>query len=161
MTTALDAWGEQLQRQLSAGPRRFSSVQAVLGWFVAARSRRLGRSIDLTAIGTPQSQAHLDQAQVTYAAVLPCLTTRHPADLPEEPLAYARDAEQARREAERRITELTCWYSRENGNVRVADELGMSPEACDRYCRAIARVLRRRMERAGLIEERGAQAHAG
>ena len=161
MTTVPDAWGEQLQRQLSAGPRRFSSVQAVLGWFVAARSRRLGRGIDLTAIGTPQSQAHLDQAQVTYAAVLPCLTTRHPADLPEEPLAYARDAEQARREAERRITELTCWYSRENGNVRVADELGLSPESCDRYCRAIARVLRRRMEHAGLIEERGAQSNAG
>ena len=151
-----------MQRQLSAGPRRFSSVQAVLGWFVAARSRRLGRSIDLTALRrADRSQAHLDQAQVTYAAVLPCLTTRHPADLPEEPLAYARDAEQARREAERRITELTCWYSRENGNVRVADELGMSPEACDRYCRAIARVLRRRMERAGLIEERGAQSNAG
>ena len=161
MTTGLDAWGEQLQRQLSAGPRRFGSVQAVLGWFVAARSRRLGRSVDLTAIGTPWSRASQNQAQVTYAAVLPCLTTRHPADLPEEPLAYALDVEQARREAERRITELTCWYSRENGNVRVADELGLSPESCDRYCRAIARVLRRRMERAGLITEPGSQSNAG
>lgn len=158
MTSILEAWGEKLQRELRAGVRRFSSVQAVLMWFLEQRIKRMGRSIDLSAVGTPRNPARVDQVHMTYAAILPCLVVAHPADLPEEPLAYARDPQAARVEAERRIGELTRWYATTNGqngqHQRLADELGMSTEACERYCRAIARVLRRRMESAGLLTER-------
>lgn len=161
----LDAWGEQLQRELDVPPRKFSSVSAALIWFVAQRGRRMGRSIDMSGTGSPSSREHIDQVQRTYAAIVPCLAEHHPADLPDEPLAHARDPRAAKEEAERRIAELARWFVISEGGAgekfhsdvrhhRFADDLGMSVRTCERYFRAIARVLRRRMEHAGLLEER-------
>jgi hypothetical protein len=163
--TVLDAWNAQLQRELGTEPRKFSSVSAALVWFVEQRGRRMGRSLNLGGASSPSSREQMDQAQRTYAAIVPCLAEHHPADLPDEPLAHAQDPRVAKAEAERRIAELARWFVisevgagmyEGGGKVRFADEMGMSIQACDRYCRAIARVLRRRMEWAGLIQEREA-----
>jgi len=164
MSAILDKWGEQLQRELDVQPRRFSSVSAALIWFVDQRGRRMGRSIDMGGASSPTSRERIHQTQRTYAAIVPCLAEHHPADLPDEPLAHAREPRAAKAEAERRIAELARWFvisevgeqRYEAGKVRFADEMGMSIQACDRYCRAIARVLRRRMEHAGLVEQREA-----
>lgn len=156
----------ELERELGAAPRQFTSVSAVVRWYRAHRERKEGRAMNLEGVGGPRSAAHVAQTAMTYARIIPCLEAEHFADYPEEALAAnALDAiargrvprETPAEEALRRVKELVLWcevLDADTGQAYLSERLKFeTTEGCSSYMRYTVRVLRRRFVAVGLIVE--------
>lgn len=128
-------------RELGAETRRFRSVKGALLWYAAQLARRLrvNRGYDE---GCPTSRERIDQTNATFAAIAACLSAYHPADI-ESPIPGAH------------IVWLVAWYETTWGDGEfLAQQAGLSRWVFTRRCRKTERALWRRMEEAGLMEER-------
>lgn len=128
-----------LARELGAEIRQFKSVAHCVLWYVAQKERRSLRAHPMERGISRAPQAYIDAQQATYARlVLVMETQRDPADVEEDFLLFWR-----------RIEDLARWY--EHSAIHLADELGMSEDAVNSYCRFTERVVRRRLEARGLL----------
>jgi hypothetical protein len=137
-----DAWLAHIERELGATIRKFDGMRAALRWYFGQRALRLGRAMPLEVGGSPRSQASIDESNATYARIAACLVQRHAVDDVDEILLF-----------QRRVDHLEAWYASERRQQRLADELDMTVIEVSNYAAHTERLLRRRMEHAGLLTE--------
>lgn len=128
-----------LARELGCEVRCFKSTAHAVLWYVAQKERRSLRAHPMERGISRAPQAYLDAQQVTYARLIVVMETlQDPADVEDDFLLFWR-----------RIEDLARWY--EHSAIHLADELGMSEDAVNSYCRFTERIVRRRLEARGLL----------
>jgi len=134
----------QTLRELGAETRTFRTVKGAMLWYAGQLANRLRVNRDFEAGVVPRSTESINRANATFAALAGCLRSYHPADT-ESPLLGEH------------VLWLVAWYETTEGDGQyLADWAEMSRWAFVKRCRKTERTLRKRMEQAGLLEERDA-----
>lgn len=129
-------------RELGAETRTFRTVKGAMLWYAGQLAVRLRVNQGYEVGTAPRSQEARERTNATFAAIAGCLRSYHTADL-ESPLPGEH------------VLWLVAWYETTWGDGQfLADKAGLSRWAFTRRCRKTERTLRRRMECAGLLEDR-------
>lgn len=131
-------------RELGAETRLFRSVRGALLWYADQLGRRRRVSAGFEAHGAPISREAIDRTNATFAAVAYCLRSVHHADTRPPPVAGWGE----------KLLWLVAWYESTWGDGSVlAQQAGLTRWAFTRQCRRTERILRGRMEAAGLLPD--------
>ena len=128
--------------------RTFHSPRQALLWYRDQLASRLRCSRDLEGVSVRLSAEARERRDRTFARVANCLRRDHLADVEPESAQWLMSGE--------RVAWLLASYEASWGdNTWLADSADLTRWTFTRLCRRTERVLRKRLESAGLIEESG------
>lgn len=142
---------ESTLRELGAISRTFTSVKWAMIWYRQQAARRLWRCTVLEIGTVPYSEEKKSEDGATYAKITACLRNPHPTDPEDQDEA----AEVRWHMSDDRLAWLVSWYEGDGwgDGTWLANKAGMNRWAFTRRCKKTERILRNRMEDAGLLEE--------
>lgn len=125
--------------------RTFHSPRQALLWYRDQLASRLRCTRDLEGVSVRLSAEARERRDATFAKLANCLRRDHPADVEPESAQWLMSGE--------RVAWLLASYeARWGDNTWLADRANLTRWTFTRLCRRTERVLRRRLDFAGLLD---------